>query len=71
MDMDKVTSFIAYWLSVMLAAFGGMTLQDFATWFGVLGVAVTVAINWYYRRKTFLLLRDNGLRPEVGREISR
>ncbi len=71
MDMDKVTSFIAYWLSIMLAALGGMTLQEFATWFGVFGVAVTAFVNWYYRRKTFLLLRDNGLRPEVGREISR
>ncbi|EPL4334066.1 TPA: HP1 family phage holin [Citrobacter freundii] len=69
--MDKVTSFIAYWLSIMLAALGGMTLQEFATWFGVFGVAVTAFVNWYYRRKTFLLLRDNGLRPEVGREISR
>lgn len=69
--MDKVTSFIAYWLSVALAAFGAMTPQDFAAWFGALGVAVTVAVNWYYRRKTFQLLKDNGLRPEVGREITR
>lgn len=69
--MDKVTSFIAYWLSVMLAAFGAMTPQDYAAWFGALGVAVTVTVNWYYRRQTFLLLRDSGLRPEVGREISR
>lgn len=69
--MDKVTSFIAYWLSVALAAFGAMTPQDFAAWFGSFGVAVTVAVNWYYRRKTFLLMKDKGLRPEVGRAITR
>lgn len=68
--MDKFTSFIAYWLSVALAAFGAMTPQDFAAWLGSLGVIVTVGVNWYYRRKTFHLLKDSGLRPEVGREIA-
>lgn len=53
--MEKITSFIAYWLSVALAAFGAMTPQDVAGWFGVFGVVITVAVNWYYRRKSYLL----------------
>lgn len=55
LSMEKITSFVAYWLSVMLAAFGAMTPQDFAAWFGVLGVVMTVGVNWYYRRKSYLL----------------
>lgn len=53
--MEKITSFAAYWLSVALAAFGAITPQDFAAWFGVLGVVMTVGVNWYYRRKSYLL----------------
>lgn len=67
--MDKITSFIAYWLSVALAVFGTMTPQDFAAWVGALGVVVTVSVNWYYRRKTFQLMKDTRARPEVGCEI--
>lgn len=55
LSMERVTSFIAYWLSVALAAFGAMTPQDFAAWFGLLGVVITVVVNWYYRRKSYLL----------------
>lgn len=55
LNMEKITSFIAYWLSVALAAFGAMTPQDFAAWFGVLGVVMTVGVNWHYRRKGYLL----------------
>ncbi|EIX9615007.1 HP1 family phage holin [Raoultella terrigena] len=55
LNIEKITSFIAYWLSVALAAFGAMTPQDFAAWFGVFGVIMTVGVNWYYRRKSYLL----------------
>lgn len=66
LNMEKVTSFIAYWLSVALAAFGAMTPQDFAAWFGVFGVVMTVSINWYYRRKSYLLeLSSTRVRPIV------
>jgi hypothetical protein len=35
--MEKITSFIAYWLSVALAAFGAMTPKDFgACWWAAL-----------------------------------
>lgn len=53
--MERITSFIAYWLSVALAFFGAMTPQDVAAYFGVLGVIFTVGVNWFYRRKSYLL----------------
>jgi len=55
LSMERITSFFAYWLSVALAAFGAMTPQDVAAWFGVLGVIFTVGLNWYYRHKGYLL----------------
>jgi len=71
LNIEKITSFIAYWLSVALAAFGAMTPQDFAAYFGVLGVVLTVSVNWYYRRKSYALLamqlKQSGIN---GEEIS-
>ncbi|HAZ77028.1 MAG TPA: holin [Enterobacteriaceae bacterium] len=55
LSMERITSFLAYWLSVALAAFGAMTPQDVAAWFGVLGVIFTVGVNWYYRHLSYLL----------------
>lgn len=68
---EKVTSTLAYWISVALTFFGAMTPQDFAAWFGALGVAVTVAVNWYYRRKSFLYLKSCAISQEVMNGINR
>lgn len=69
--IEKVTSSLAYWISVALTFFGAMTPQDFAAWFGALGVAVTVAVNWYYRRKSYLYLQSVAISPEVMNGINR
>lgn len=69
--MERITSFIAYWISVALAFFGAMTPQDFAAYFGVLGVAFTVGVNWYYRRKSYQLLKNIDNPREVIHEITR
>ena len=66
---EKISSFIAYWLSAGLAFFGAMTPKDFAAWFGVLGGVCTFGVNWYYRRKSYLLLKSGG--DEVFRELTR
>ncbi|MFJ5358986.1 HP1 family phage holin [Pectobacterium sp. CHL-2024] len=70
LNMERVTSFIAYWISVALAFFGAMTPQDFAAYFGALGVVFTVGVNWYYRRKSYQLLKTIDPR-EVIHEITR
>lgn len=67
--MEKISTFLAYWLSVLLAFFGAMTPQDVAAYFGMLGVAVTVAVNWYYRRKEMLF--RTARKEEVIRELNR
>ncbi len=69
--MEKITSFIAYWISVALAFFGAMTPQDFAAYFGALGVVFTVGVNWYYRRKSYQLLKTIDNPREVINEITR
>ncbi|AKL10783.1 TPA: holin [Kluyvera intermedia] len=56
LSMEKITSSLAYWISVALTFFGAMTPQDFAAYFGALGVVLTVGVNWYYRRKSYALL---------------
>ncbi|PDO88598.1 MULTISPECIES: HP1 family phage holin [Kosakonia] len=56
LSMEKITSSLAYWISVALTFFGAMTPQDFAAYFGALGVVATVGVNWYYRRKSYALL---------------
>ncbi|WP_350316464.1 phage holin family protein [Pectobacterium aroidearum] len=70
LSMERITSFIAYWISVALAFFGAMTPQDFAAYFGALGVVFTVGVNWYYRRKSYQLLKTIVPR-EVIHEITR
>ncbi len=67
--MEKISTFLAYWLSVLLAFFGAMTPQDIAAYFGMFGVAVTVAVNWYYRRKEMLF--RTARKEEVIRELNR
>ncbi len=69
LTMEKVSTFLAYWLSVLLAFFGAMTPQDVAAYFGMFGVAVTVAVNWYYRRKEMLF--RTARKEEVIRELNR
>ncbi|WP_165708431.1 HP1 family phage holin [Pectobacterium polaris] len=71
LNMEKITSFIAYWISVALAFFGAMTPQDFAAYFGALGVVFTVGVNWYYRRKSYQLLKTIDNPREVINEITR
>ncbi|ELY6214042.1 hypothetical protein SNQ23_003931 [Cronobacter dublinensis] len=68
LTMEKISTFLAYWLSVLLAFFGAMTPQDVAAYFGMFGVAVTVAVNWYYRRKEMLF--RTARKEEIIRELN-
>ena len=36
---------------------------------GVIGVALTVGVNWYYRRKSYALLAQLGQNTLSGKEI--
>ncbi|HHQ6600810.1 TPA: HP1 family phage holin [Serratia fonticola] len=69
--MEKITSFFAYAVAVMLAWVGKYSAQDIAL---IVGAAVgvgTFAINWYYRRKSYLLLKRFGVQKEVIDALNR
>lgn len=70
-SIERISSSLAYWISVALTFFGAMTPQDFAAYFGALGVAMTVGVNWYYRRKSYLFLESCAVSQEVVNGLTR
>ncbi|WP_459177421.1 HP1 family phage holin [Ewingella americana] len=69
--MQRITSFFSYLFAVFLTWFAGLTSQDVAFLVGaVVGVA-TFMVNWYYRRKTYRLLKEMGVRGEINAAINR
>ena len=64
--MEKVTSFIAYAVAVLLAWIGKYSAQDIALIVGAVVGVGTFVTNWYYRRKSYLLLKNVGIRREVS-----
>ncbi|MDF7759672.1 HP1 family phage holin [Kosakonia cowanii] len=70
-SIERFSSSLAYWISVALTFFGAMTPQDFAAYFGALGVAMTVGVNWYYRRKSYLFLKSCAVSQEVVNGLTR
>jgi hypothetical protein len=71
LTMEKVLTFLAYWLAVGLAYFGAMTPQQAALYIGSGAAIFTALVNWWYRRKTYLWLKAAGLDKEVVRGLSR
>ena len=71
LSMEKITTFIAYWLSVGLAYFGAMSPEKLALYVGSLCAIFTAAVNFWYRRKTFRYLTEMGIDKGVTRELNR
>ena len=69
--MEKVTSFIAYAVALLLAWAGKYSAQDIALIVGTVVGVGTFFTNWYYRRKSYLLLKNVGIPREVFDEINR
>jgi uncharacterized membrane protein AbrB (regulator of aidB expression) len=71
MTMERITSFICYCVAAFLAWLGAMSPQDIAFLVGAgVGVA-TFLVNWYYRRKTYRLLKTMGVRGDINAAINR
>jgi len=69
--MERITSFICYSVAAFLAWLGAMSPQDIAFLVGAgVGVA-TFLVNWYYRRKTYRLLKAMGVRGDINAAINR
>ncbi len=55
---ERLTALLTYALAVVMGWLGKWNLQDIATLLGmVLGIGMFL-VSWYYRRKTFLLLKS-------------
>ncbi|KFK93366.1 MULTISPECIES: HP1 family phage holin [unclassified Serratia (in: enterobacteria)] len=63
--MEKITSYLAYAVAVGLAWVGKYSAQDIALSIGAAVGVGTFAVNWYYRRKSYLLLKRAGVQREV------
>lgn len=51
MKMEKHASIWSYVSGLGTAIFGGLTLQDFAIWVGIITTVGTFALNWYYKAR--------------------
>ena len=53
--MEKITSWVAYTVAAFLAWIGRYSPQDIAFMVGTAVGVGTFLVNWYYRRKSYLL----------------
>ena len=69
--MEKITTFIAYWLAVGLASVGAMSPEKMALYVGVGCAIFTALTNYWFKRKTYRYLTSLGLDKGAIREINR
>lgn len=69
--MEKFSSAVAYVLALVLAFIGALSPQDIAFYVAAMAAAATCFINWYYRRKSYFLLKELAIRREVFDELNR
>ncbi|PKB88504.1 hypothetical protein A8A01_21020 [Ewingella americana] len=69
--MEKFTSTLAYTVAAFLAWLGGLSPQDIAFLIGAWVGVGTFFVNWYYRRKSYLLLARDGMSRRVFDELNR
>ncbi|MGP2468384.1 HP1 family phage holin [Yersinia sp. 2540 StPb PI] len=69
--MEKFSSAVAYVLALVLAFIGALSPQDIAFYAAAVAAAATCFINWYYRRKSYFLLKELAIRREVFDELNR
>ncbi len=55
MRMDKYSSGSSYWLGGITAAFGALSLNEWAIIIGIVCTIGTFGVNWHYKRKEFQL----------------
>ena len=48
---EKHSSIWAYMTSLVIAFFGGITLQGVALWVGIITALGTFLVNWYYKAR--------------------
>ncbi|MCS2172238.1 phage holin family protein [Scandinavium sp. TWS1a] len=71
MTLEKISAFITWCIAVVLAWMGELSIKDASTVGGVLIGALMLLINWYYKHKTYQLLRAGRLSREAYDSINR
>lgn len=69
--MEKITTFLTYWLSVLLAYFSTQTPEKLALYVGGGCAIFTALVNFWYHRQTYRYLVTTGLDKGVIRSLSR
>lgn len=71
LNMERISSFVAYCVSVVCMFIGALTPQDIAFLVGAVVAVGTFFVNWYYRRKSYRLLERVTLDRRVFDELNR
>ncbi|EEH3380859.1 hypothetical protein GZA99_001572 [Salmonella enterica] len=71
MTLERISAFITWCIAVALAWMGDLSLKDASTVGGVLIGLLMLLVNWYYKHRTFQLLRDGKLSREAYESINR
>lgn len=71
MTLERISAFTTYCIAVVLAWLGDLSLKDASTVGGVLIGVLMLAINWYYKHKTYLLLREGQITREDYESFNR
>lgn len=68
--MEKITTFVAYWLAVGLAYLGAMSPEKMALYVGSTCAIFTALTNYWFKRKTWRYLTSLGLDKGAIRELN-
>lgn len=68
--MEKITTFVAYWLAMGMAYFGAMSPEKLALYVGGGCAIFTALTNYWFKRKTYRYLISLGLDKGAIRELN-
>lgn len=71
MSLDRISAFITYSVALLLAWLGDLSLKDISTLCGMLIGVLMLAINWYYKHKSWQLLRSGQIAREEHESFNR
>ncbi|OVZ79563.1 hypothetical protein CBW52_15000 [Yersinia kristensenii] len=57
LKMEEITTRLAHSLTVILIFIAALTAEEMAFYVATIAATVTCGVNWYYRRKYYLLLK--------------
>ncbi|ELY5259893.1 TPA: hypothetical protein PXJ35_000138 [Yersinia enterocolitica] len=71
LKMEEITTRIAHGMTVMLIFIAALTAEEMAFYVATIAAAITCGVNWYYRRKCYLLLKKRHDKESTIHELHR